>query len=124
MALLLDTHTLIWWLTASRRLSAAAREAIASGHVYVSVASAWEIGIKRARGKLTLEVDLADQLRRNAFEPLPITLAHALRAGSLPLHHADPFDRMLVAQAQLEGLRLVTGDPRIARYDVRTLAAT
>jgi PIN domain nuclease of toxin-antitoxin system len=123
--LLLDTHALLWWLADDPRLAADARAAVASPEslVSVSAASAWELSIKEALGRVRLPDDLEEQLERSAFSPLPITVAHALRAGGLPLHHADPFDRMLVAQAQLEGLTLVTRDPRIAAYGVATLRA-
>ena len=91
--------------------------------MFVSAASAWELAIKRGLGKLTFPDPLEEHLRRDRFEPLAITVSHALRAGELPSHHDDPFDRMLVAQAQLEGLTLVTGDERIVRYDVAVLDA-
>jgi PIN domain nuclease of toxin-antitoxin system len=123
--LLLDTHALLWWLTADRRLTKDAQDAIAAqtSYVAVSAASAWEIAIKARLGRLDPPTTLEDQLVREQFHPLPITLAHAIEAGALPLHHDDPFDRMLVAQAQLEGLTIVTRDPRIAAYGVPTLAA-
>ena len=91
--------------------------------VFVSVVSAWEAAIKRKAGKLKTPDDLAAQLERNRFVPLEITLDHALAAGSLPLHHKDPFDRMLVAQAQLESLTIVTRDRRFSAYDVAVLPA-
>ncbi len=91
--------------------------------VCVSVVCAWEMRIKSALGKLTMPDDLPAQLIAARFEPLPITLAHALAAGALPPHHRDPFDRMLVAQAQLEGLTLVTHDARMRPYDVTMLWA-
>jgi PIN domain nuclease of toxin-antitoxin system len=122
--LLLDTHTLLWWLADDSRLDARARKAIArTSHVAVSAVSAWEIAIKRAIGGLTAPDDLEAELARHEFAPLPITFAHALRIGELPKLHRDPFDRMLVAQAQVEDLVLVTRDREIARYDVATLAA-
>ena len=125
MRLLLDTHVFVWWAAADRRLREEARAAIAAPEatVAVSAASAWEIAIKRTTGKLRAPNDVEAQIARHRFSPLPITIAHALRAGDLPLHHADPFDRMLVAQAQAEGMTIVTRDPKIARYDVSTLAA-
>jgi PIN domain nuclease of toxin-antitoxin system len=123
--LLLDTHALLWWLVDDPRLAPEARDAVASpeSFVAVSAASAWELSIKRALGRLELPDRLEEQLERAGLSPLPITIAHALHAGRLPRHHADPFDRMLVAQAQLEGLTVVTRDPRIAEYGVSTLAA-
>jgi PIN domain nuclease of toxin-antitoxin system len=123
--LLLDTHTLLWWLGGSSRLGSVATATIAdpSAEVLVSAASAWEIGIKTALGKLQTPTDLSDQLAAHGFTELPVTVTHALCAGRLPLQHRDPFDRMLVAQAIVEQAALVTVDPRIAAYDVAILAA-
>jgi PIN domain nuclease of toxin-antitoxin system len=123
--LLLDTHTFLWWIDGGRTLGREARAAIADGRsdIAVSAASAWEISIKRALGKLRLDADVVDQLRRNRFRSLPITVEHALAAGALPRHHDDPFDRMLAAQALAEGLTIVTRDPRFEPYGVAVLAA-
>jgi PIN domain nuclease of toxin-antitoxin system len=122
--LLLDTHALLWWLDGDDRLTPEATEAIAGAElVAVSAASAWEIGIKQALGKLDGPVDLSAEMATNGFTGLPITVAHALAAGALPLHHADPFDRMLVAQSRLEGLTLVTRDDRLAVYGIAHLRA-
>ena len=125
MRLLLDTHVFLWWAANHPELSEDAREAIASvdSFVAVSAAVAWELGIKRARRKLDAPGDIRDQLERHRFEELPITIEHAIRAAALPDHHRDPFDRMLVAQAQVEGLTIVTRDPKIRLYDVAALAA-
>ena len=125
MRLLLDTHVLLWWLAGSRDLRAEIRLLIEdeANDVWVSAASAWEIAIKKALGKLSAPDDLLDVLADNNIQPLPILLADALEAGALPPHHDDPFDRMLVAQARLSGLTLVTRDPRIAAYDVVTYPA-
>jgi PIN domain nuclease of toxin-antitoxin system len=125
LRLLLDTHVLLWWLADDPTLGGDARKAIADGEavVTVSAASAWEISIKRAAGKLEAPDDLEAQLERQRFVPLPISIGHALRAGELPHHHDDPFDRVLVAQAELEGLTIVTRDENIARYAVATLPA-
>ena len=125
MNLLLDTHALLWWLKDDGTLSAAARAAIRDGanSVHVSAATAWEIAVKRALGKLDTADNIEGALSANGFEALPITVAHALAAGALPTHHSDPFDRMLVAQAQLEGLTIVTRDKRIMAYRVAVLAA-
>lgn len=125
MRLLLDTHVVLWWLSNDRSLRPAARSAIAAvdSEVYVSAASAWEISIKRALGKLDAPMGLDAALEPHRFEPLSITVAHAEAAGALPRHHDDPFDRMLVAQAQAEELVVVTRDPRFALYGVGTLAA-
>lgn len=124
MNLLLDTHVLLWALDDDPSLSQAARNAIINGNniVFVSAATAWEISIKRALGKLrTPAGDYLEELRRHRFTPLDITSEHALAVEGLPPHHADPFDRMLVAQAQIEGLTLITHDSRIQAYDVRTI---
>jgi PIN domain nuclease of toxin-antitoxin system len=123
--LLLDTHTLLWALSDVPRLREDARAAIVdpANDVLVSAASAWEIAIKSRIGSLKAPDALEAQLEQKMFTPLEISIAHGLRAGSLPLHHRDPFARMLVAQAQLEGLTIVTRDPDIARYGVATLPA-
>ncbi|MBM3773761.1 MAG: type II toxin-antitoxin system VapC family toxin [Acidobacteria bacterium] len=122
MRLLLDTHVLLWWLAASSRLTSKARSAIAgSPAVYVSAATAWEISIKKRLGKLDAPDDLEAALESSRFQPLPVTIPHALAAGSLALHHEDPFDRMLIAQAQAEGLTLVTRDPRMKMYGAPVL---
>ena len=125
MRLLLDTHVLLWWLADDARLGVEARTAIADGgaHVAVSAASAWEIAIKQRLGRLRAPDDLAAQLAQHRFVPLAVTVPHALRAGALPPVHNDPFDRMLVAQAELEGLTVVTRDASIGRYGVPILAA-
>lgn len=125
MRLLLDTHALLWWLSDDGSLTQAARAAIArpESDVAVSAASAWEISIKCALGKLSAPSDLEAQLVRHRFSALPISVAHAVMAGALPRHHDDPFDRMLVAQARIEGLTLVTRDPRIGLYGVPTIPA-
>lgn len=125
MRLLLDTAVVLWALGDDPKLSREARAAIvaADSVVTVSAASAWEIAIKRALGRLEAPEDLAGALRAARLEPLDITIEHATVAGALPRHHDDPFDRMLVAQAQIEDLTLVTRDRAFARYNVRTLAA-
>jgi PIN domain nuclease of toxin-antitoxin system len=123
--LLLDTHALIWILSDDPRLTAEAREAISDPETFVafSPASAWEIEIKRALGKLDAPNDLLQQVADARFVPLSITLEHAVTAGALPPHHRDPFDRMLIAQALLEGLTIATRDPRFEPYAVTTMAA-
>ncbi len=122
--LLLDTHVFLWWRADSRQLKAATREAIASADlVFVSAASAWEAGIKAALGRLRIPDTMAAGIADSGFEELPITVAHAEAAAALPPLHADPVDRMLVAQARLEHLTLVTHDNRIRPYAVDVLWA-
>jgi PIN domain nuclease of toxin-antitoxin system len=120
--LLLDTHVFLWWSTDSRKLTAPARKAITSAaEVYVSAASAWEVAIKIALGRLQMDVAFTDAVRANAFRQLAIGFSHAAEAGELPAHHADPFDRMLIAQARVEGLMLVTHDRSFEPYDIPTI---
>ncbi len=124
MRLLLDTHVLLWWL-ADIEISEEAFQAIADpeNEVHVSPVSTWEIAIKAALGKLKAPQNLLEGIAVNGFEPLTIKLAHGLEAGVLPPHHRDPFDRMLIAQARLDELTLVTRDARFADYGVRYIAA-
>jgi PIN domain nuclease of toxin-antitoxin system len=123
VTLLLDTHALLWWLADDPALTPVARTAIraAGTLVFVSAATAWEISIKQALGKLEAPDDLEAALAASRFQPLPITVAHALAAGRLPRHHDDPFDRMLIAQAQHAQLTVVTHDPKFRLYDVAIL---
>lgn len=125
MRLLLDTHALLWWLEDSAQLSTEARDAIADGanEIAVSAASAWEMAIKQAAGKLRVPEALNDALATSGFAALPITIEHALKAAALEPHHRDPFDRMLVGQALVEGLTIVTRDPRFHPYGVPILPA-
>lgn len=123
--LLLDTHALVWWLSDVSRLSQAARAAIAEprNDIFVSAISGWEIAVKRAKGRMTAPDHLSEMIEERGFNHLPLTFHHAEQAGLLPMHHRDPFDRLLVAQAQAEGLVLVTRDARIPHYGIRTLTA-
>jgi PIN domain nuclease of toxin-antitoxin system len=127
--LLLDTHAWLWWLKGSSALGPQARARIASGDadVWISAASAWEIAIKVALGRLDLgeppDVCLPREAARSGFRSLAITVEHAARVGRLPEHHRDPFDRLLIAQAQADGLTIVTSDPMIPKYGVPTLDA-
>jgi PIN domain nuclease of toxin-antitoxin system len=123
--LLLDTHVLLWWLSDDPQLGKSSRQAIANprNQVYVSAASAWEISIKRSIGKLTAPDDMDAIVESEDFEKLPITLFHGDQAGLLPELHKDPFDRMLIAQAQSEGLVIVTNDEKIIQYKIRTMDA-
>jgi len=124
MNILLDTHVLLWWLSDDASLGRKARKAIedVNNLTFVSAASIWEIVIKKALGKLDLPTSFREILAAESFQTLDITTAHAFQVESLPLHHRDPFDRMLIAQCQVEGLILVTNDPEIRKYDVKTLS--
>lgn len=123
MTLLLDTHILLWWLADDPSLPAEAAAAIAEAgtEVVVSAASAWEIAIKKAAGRLTAPDDLLEVMAAGDISTLEITAGHALHAGALPLHHTDPFDRTLIAQAQMERLTLVSVDSRFGAYEVSLL---
>lgn len=125
MNVLLDTHVFLWWLDDDRRLRSDVRTVIEdpTNVVAVSAASVWEIAIKCATGKLKAPEDIPTLLRDSEFDALPITVEHAQIAGSLPRHHDDPFDRMLIAQAMLEDFTLVTRDRRIFDYEVAVLEA-
>jgi PIN domain nuclease of toxin-antitoxin system len=121
--LLLDTHVLIWW-DAGEELSTDAREAIgAATDVYVSAASAWEVSIKRTLGKLSGSRTVSEAATASGFAELPILMRHAEAVERLPSLHRDPFDRLLVAQAQVERLVIVTRDPEIVQYDVDVVLA-
>ena len=124
MKLLLDTNALIWWLEGSRRLSRPAIEAIddTGNEVHVSAASAWEISTKAQLGKLRFTGSLVARLEKYDVQPLAVTVEHGWTAGALPPLHRDPFDRILIAQAQLEELIVVTADPMFARYGVPVFA--
>ena len=125
--LLLDTHALLWWLLDSPELSASARVAITDGtrRVLVSAASAWELATQQRLGKLPQAEDivtnLSGYLRKQRFDTLPISIDHALAAGRLPGPHRDPFDRMLMAQAQAERMLMVTADPVFKEYGIAVL---
>ena len=119
MKLLLDTHVLLWWREASARIGSDVRQAIATAdEVVVSAASAWEVAIKVALGKLRIPSPLDDAVRDSGFDALPITFSHAAAVTGLAPHHADPFDRMLIAQALVEQLTIVTHDRRFAPYGI------
>ena len=127
MNLLLDTHALLWVLAESPRLGPATRQLLANplNDVLVSAVSAWEIAIKATLGKLSVPPDIANwlpaQLANNRMTPLPITVAHAAGLERLPMHHNDPFDRLLIAQARVENLAVVTADQRFRQYEVRVI---
>jgi PIN domain nuclease of toxin-antitoxin system len=127
-SVLLDTHSFLWWTSQQgARLSPPARDAISAedSEVVISVVTAWELAIKASAGRIDLpepvERYVPRRIRRYRLRVLDITLEHALRAASLPNIHRDPFDRMLVAQAQVERIPLITSDPAITRYDVETI---
>ena len=125
MNLLLDTHTLLWWLDDDAALSEPARAAIADpgNTVFLSAAVVWELRIKQAIGKVDLPGDFRGVLEAQQFVELPVRADHVHGLAELPPIHRDFFDRLLVAQARAEGMTIVTRDPEIARYDVRVLAA-
>lgn len=117
--ILLDTHVALWWRENNPRLGAEARDAIASADIaYVSVVSAWEVAIKISAGKLRIPDSFEKGIEDSAFSKLPLTFAHAAALVELPMHHRDPFDRMLIVQAKQEDLTIVTADRKFERYDV------
>ena len=127
MKVLIDTHTFLWWNTEDPQLSARAREIIADGRneVLFSAASAWEIAIKAAKGKLALpELPvqyISSRMRLYRFQPLPVQISHAAHVYELPHHHDDPFDRLLIAQSQIESLPLLSKDEDIQKYDLEVI---
>lgn len=127
MRALLDTHAFLWWIENDPRLSTRAREIIADdgNEIVLSAVSAWEIAIKASLRRFAMRGDIAafvnSHVTANGFEVLPLLIDHALRVASLPDHHRDPFDRALVAQAQVEDLALLTADRAIAHYSVKIL---
>jgi PIN domain nuclease of toxin-antitoxin system len=129
MRYLLDTHVWLWLQTQPERVPDDVRDRLGDGsaQLLLSAASSWEIAIKHALGKLPLpeppKTYVPSRMRHDNVDGLPVTHTHALHVATLPPHHGDPFDRLLVAQAQLEGVSLVTADPRIARYDVAIVSA-
>jgi PIN domain nuclease of toxin-antitoxin system len=127
MKVLIDTHTFLWWNTEDPLLSLHAREIIADGQneIFLSAASVWEIVIKTAKGKLILPEPPAQYITSRMslyrFRPLPVQISHAVHVYELPPHHNDPFDRLLIAQSQLESMPLVTKDEDILCYDLETI---
>lgn len=124
--ILLDTHALIWWLEGGAKLSPAARRIIADpeASVLVSSASAWEIAIKHHAGKFRVPAlikDFEGRVQREGFVELPISIEHAVKAAALPGSHKDPFDRVLIAQSQLEDAAIVTRDPLFRKYAVQCI---
>ena len=121
MRLLLDTHVLLWAVLNDPRLTKTQAQAIGAGELYLSAASVWEIGIKRELGKLDVPDEIFDVAVDAGCRPLPISWTHAETAARLPMHHTDPFDRMLIAQAQCEGLVLASSDTKLTPYEVELL---
>ncbi|MHB8987072.1 MAG: type II toxin-antitoxin system VapC family toxin [Eubacteriales bacterium] len=127
MKALLDTHTFLWWITDDLRLSPRVREIIGDeeNELFLSSASGWEMAIKARLGKLDLPAGLisfvAEQMAINAIDPLPVEMSHALHVYNLPDYHRDPFDRILIAQARLENMPILTSDPQIGRYPVKVV---
>lgn len=122
MRLLLDTHIFLWWVAGSRRLRGRVHETIAEAEAaFVSAVTAAEVGIKVSVGKLTFDNVIRVSIEDAGFQALPFTVDHAEHLGALPLHHRDPFDRMLIAQARVEGLTIVTADSQFRAYDVPTV---
>lgn len=123
MRILIDTHVFLWWDRQLRRLSRPLRAAIEdeANEIYLSAASVWEIAVKRALGKLIFSRTIVDAVSELGFDILPVTGTHAEHAGCLPRHHNDPFDRLIVAQARLEGMVLGTQDPMLRPYAITSL---
>jgi PIN domain nuclease of toxin-antitoxin system len=127
MKYLLDTNTFLWWITDSDSLSGHVREIIRDGRnmLFLSAASGWEITIKASLGRLKLpdrpENVIPEQMSLNDIQGLPVQMSHVLHVHTLPEHHRDPFDRMLVAQCQLEEMPIITSDPQIAQYNVEVI---
>ena len=124
--ILLDTHALIWWLDGDNKLGLNAIEQISNpeNDIYVSAATVWEMSIKQQMGKLVAPEDIESKVEQAGFSALPITLFHGQQAGKLPLHHKDPFDRMLIAQAQAEGLQIITQDKKFSSYGINIIDAS
>jgi len=127
MRYLLDTHTFLWWNMDDAQLSSLAKELIADGNneIFLSAASAWEIAIKTARGRLTLPEDptryVSNRLSLHGFQALPVQIHHAVQVYKLPLHHSDPFDRLLIAQSQIESMSMISLDIEIRKYEVEVI---
>ena len=127
MKILLDTHAFLWWIADDPQLSLRAREIISDGNndLFLSAVSGWEICIKAQIGRLKLPGEprrfIPEQLRLNAIQTLPIQMSHALHVSTLPNHHRDPFDRLLIAQAQLEKLPILSNDSQVGRYPIEVI---
>lgn len=127
MRVILDTHAFLWWIADDPQLSTKARDIIANAdnEVFLSAASGWEIAIKARLGRLVLpdrpDRFIPDQLARNRIESLPVEMSHALRVGNLPEIHRDPFDRIIIAQAMIEKMSILTKDKEIPKYKVKVV---
>ncbi len=126
MRLLIDTRILIWFLEGSHSLSSSRQQIISQtrNDIFISIASLWEMAIKISLGKLTLRRPLADVIKQIAIEDieiLPISLEHTLQVSTMPFHHRDPFDRIIIAQSQIQNLSVMTGDKDFASYGVKLL---
>jgi len=127
MRAILDTHTFLWWAVDDQRLSERARALISEGEneIFVSAVSGWEIAIKSGLGHLDLpsrpEIFISDQIQKNAFSVLPIQMSHAVGTVRLPAKHKDPFDRLLVVQAKMEGMAVISGDRALSMYDLEVI---
>lgn len=123
MRYLLDTHIFVWWLNNDKRLKSSTKEKIQddTNQIFVSTASALEMSIKRSRGKLRLKTTVKRSFEISGFEVLDINLDHAVQLEKLPFYHKDPFDRILISQAKVEKLILITDDPKIKKYKISTL---
>ncbi len=127
MRYLLDTHTFLWWNLDDAQLSPLARELIADGshEIFLSAATAWEIAIKAARGRLTLPEEpagyISSRINLHGFQALPVHIHHAAHVYQLPLHHTDPFDRLLIAQSQIESMPIISVDADIRKYEVEVI---
>jgi len=127
MKYLLDTHTFLWWNMDDPQLSSIVKEIIADGdnEIFLSAASAWEIAIKTARGRLTLPEDpahyIASRMSLHNFQALPVQIHHAAQVYKLPMRHTDPFDRLLIAQSQIESMPFLSVDADIRKYDVEVI---
>ena len=127
MKYLLDTHTFLWWNMDDAQLSPLAKEIIADGgnEIFLSAATAWEIAIKTARGRLELPEDptryVPSRMNLHGFQGLPVQVHHAVQVYKLPMHHADPFDRLLIAQSQIESMPLISVDGEIRKYEVEVV---
>ncbi len=123
MRFLVDTHIFIWWINGDRRLASSLKRILKdpSNQIYVSIVSALEMAVKKRTGKLKLKTNLKECFQKSRFEMLDLSLVHVLALDRLPLYHKDPFDRILISQAQVENLILVSVDQKIKKYKVKTL---